>query len=50
MSDSEQLAWLLRLIVTAGGPEKTANEPEEIFRLRVAKWMLAFIPDSPPRR
>ena len=42
MTDTEKLEWLLRLIVTAGGPEQQPNESDEVFRLRVANWLLQY--------
>lgn len=40
MSDTDKLEWLLRLIVTAGGPEQKPGESEKVYLMRIVKWMM----------
>jgi hypothetical protein len=50
MNDTDKLNWLLRMVVTAGGPARLPNETDDLLILRIANWLMrrAPSPTVPP--
>jgi hypothetical protein len=40
MTDTEKLAFILRAIVTAGGPEQGQDMDDRVFLLALTNWLL----------
>ena len=47
MTDTDKLNFILRAIVTAGGPDKDAKQSDEGFLLQVAGWLLGVKHEKP---
>jgi hypothetical protein len=45
MTDTEQLAFLKRLIVTCDGPDRDACDNDRRWMMKVTSWMMSLKPD-----
>ena len=49
-TDSEKLAFILRAIVTAGGPDQPKDMADEVYLLMLTNWLLRQGVPPPPQQ